>query len=42
MLGDLFKRSQHLVQQSVERVLKQLLKPFKQAFSRFLLYKVQK
>ena len=42
MLGELFKRPKHLIQQSVERVLKQMLKPFKQAFIRFLLYKVQK
>ena len=29
MLNDLLKRRQHLVQQSVERMLKQMLKPFK-------------
>ena len=29
MLNDLFKRPQHLVHQSVERMLKQMLKPFK-------------
>ena len=28
MLNDLFKRPRHLVQQSVERMLKQMLKPF--------------
>ena len=34
MLNDLFKRPRHLVQQSVERMLKQMLKPqFKRAFS---------
>ena len=33
MLDDLFKRTQHLVQQSVECMLKQTLKPFKQAFT---------
>ena len=32
MLDDLFKRTEHLVQQSVERMLKQMLKPFKRAF----------
>ena len=32
MLKDLFKRPQHLVQQSVECILKQMLKPFKRAF----------
>ena len=32
MLNDLFKRPRHLVQQSVERMLKQMLKPFKRAF----------
>ena len=31
MLDDLFKRTKHLVQQSVECMLKQTLKPFKQA-----------
>ena len=31
MLNDLFKRTPHLVQQSVERMLKQMLKPFKRA-----------
>ena len=29
MLNDLLKRRQHLVQQSVERMLKQMLTPFK-------------
>ena len=29
MLNDLFKHPRHLVQQSVERMLKQMLKPFK-------------
>jgi len=33
MLKALFKRSRHLVQQSVEGMLKQMLKPFRQAFS---------
>ena len=33
MLNDLFKRPRHLVQQSVKRMLKQMLKPFKRAFS---------
>ena len=33
MMNDLFKRPRHLVQQSVERMLKQMLKPFKRAFS---------
>ena len=32
-LNDLFKRLRHLVQQSVESMLKQMLKPFKQAFT---------
>ena len=31
MLDDLFKRIEHLVQQSVECMLKQLLKPLKRA-----------
>ena len=31
MLDDLLERTQHLVQPSVECVLKQMLKPFKQA-----------
>ena len=31
MLDDLFKRTEHLVQQSVECKLKQMLKPFKRA-----------
>ena len=35
MLNDLFKRPQHLVQQSVARMLKQMLKPFKRAFKGF-------
>ena len=33
MSNDLFKRPQHLVQQSVERMLSQMLKPFKLALS---------
>jgi len=33
MLKALFKRSRHLVQQSVERMLKQMLKPFRQVLS---------
>ena len=33
MLNDLFKCPQHLVQQSVERMLKQMLKPFKRTFT---------
>ena len=33
MLDDLFKCLRHLVQQSVECMLKQTLKPFKRAFS---------
>ena len=33
MLNDLYKRSQHLVQHSVERMLNQMLKPFKRAFT---------
>ena len=33
MLDDLFKRTEHLVQQSVEYKLKQMLKPFKRAFT---------
>ena len=32
-LNDLFKRLRNLVQQSVERMLKQTLKPFKRAFT---------
>ena len=32
MLNDLFKRTEHLVQQSVECKLKQMLKLFKRAF----------
>ena len=32
MLSDLFKRPRHLIQQSVDRMLKQMLKPFKRAF----------
>ena len=31
MLDDLFKRTEHLIQQSVECKLKQMLKPFKRA-----------
>ena len=31
MLNDLFKRTEYLVQQSVECKLKQMLKPFKRA-----------
>ena len=31
MLDDLFKRTEHLVQQSVECMLKEMLKPFKRA-----------
>ena len=33
MLEDLFKRTKHLVQQHVECMLKQMLKPFKQAIT---------
>ena len=33
MLGDLFKRTEHLIQQSVECKLKQMLKPFKRALN---------
>ena len=33
VLDDLFKRTEHLAQQSVECMLKQLLKRFKRAFS---------
>ena len=33
MLDDLFKRTEHLVQQSVECMLKQMLKPFKRTFT---------
>ena len=33
MLDDLFKRTEHLVQQSVECMLKQMLKLFKRAFT---------
>ena len=33
MLDDLFKRTQHLVQESVECMLKQMLKPFKRALN---------
>ena len=33
MLNDLFKRPRHLVQQSVQRMSKQMLKPFKRAFT---------
>ena len=33
MLDDLFKRTEHLFQQSVECKLKQMLKPFKRAFT---------
>ena len=36
MLNDLFKRPRHLVQQSVERMLKQILKPFKYALTRWI------
>ena len=32
ILNDLFKRPRHFVQQSVESMLKQMLKPFKRAF----------
>ena len=32
MLNDVFKLPRHLVQQSVEHMLKQILKPFKPAF----------
>ena len=32
MVDDLFRRTEHLVQESVECMLKQMLKPFKQAF----------
>ena len=32
MLDDLFKRSQHLVQESVEHMLTRMLKPLKRAF----------
>ena len=32
MLNDVFKRPRHLLQQSVEHMLKQMLKPFKPAF----------
>ena len=38
MLDDLFKRTEHLVQQSVERMLKQILKPFKRAFTLMILF----
>ena len=33
MLDDLFKRTQHLVQQMVECILNEILKSFKQAFT---------
>ena len=33
MLDDLFKRPQHLVQQSFERMLNRMLKPFERAFT---------
>ena len=33
MLNDLFKRLRHLVQQSVERMLRQMLRPFKWVFT---------
>ena len=33
MLDDLFKRTEHLVQQSVECMLKQMLKPLKRTFT---------
>ena len=33
MLNDLFKRPRHLVQQSVESTLKQILKSFKRVLS---------
>ena len=33
MLEDLFKHTKHLVQQHVECMLKQMLKPFKQAIT---------
>ena len=36
MLDDLFKCPQHLVQQSVENMLNQMLKLFKQAFTLFV------
>ena len=32
MLNDVFKRPRHLLQQSVEHMLKQMLKTFKRAF----------
>ena len=35
MLNDLFKRPRHLIQQSVEGMLKQMLKPFKRTLSLF-------
>ena len=38
MLNDLFKYPRHLVQQSVERTLKQMLKPFKRAFTPAQIY----
>ena len=38
MLNDLFKCPRHLVQQSVERTLKQMLKPFKRAFTQAQIY----
>ena len=34
MFNDLFKRPQHLVQQSIERVLDQMLKPFLKLLNR--------
>lgn len=40
MLDHLFKRTQHLVQQSVKRMLKQMLKPFKRALT--LVYLIQR
>ena len=33
MLDDLFKRTEHLVQQSIEYMLNQMLKPFKRVLS---------
>ena len=33
-VDELFKRTEHLVQQSVECMLKQILKPFKRDFSK--------
>ena len=41
MLNDFFKRPRHLVQQIVERMLKQMLKPFKRTLESVITYAVR-